>query len=175
MLEYENYVISPSFFLSHENPSENYYFLPQVAGLPTNVSFLQKLANHCAFQDGKVETHFIEHFKDELFVDPNNSVLAKEAYDTAKFSAAMVAACVIEKEHSAGKENLRGRFRSQTFSFMPHFVEPTSTYICCCHVQEAMAYSPFGTLLLLSESIIVQLVQQNLSGRMNMTAVARFH
>ncbi|GMN48839.1 hypothetical protein TIFTF001_018013 [Ficus carica] len=80
----------------------------QVAGLPTNVSFLQKLANHCAFQDGKVETHFIEHFKDELFVDPNNSVLAKEAYDAARFSAALVAACVIEKEHSAGKENLRG-------------------------------------------------------------------
>ncbi|XP_024025268.1 methylcrotonoyl-CoA carboxylase subunit alpha, mitochondrial [Morus notabilis] len=80
----------------------------QVAGLPTNVSFLQKLASHWAFQDGKVETHFIEHFKDDLFIDPDNLVLEKEAYDAARFSAALAAACVIEKEHSARKENIPG-------------------------------------------------------------------
>ncbi|RVX20709.1 Methylcrotonoyl-CoA carboxylase subunit alpha, mitochondrial [Vitis vinifera] len=44
-----------------------------VAGLPTNINFLQKLANHWAFENGKVETHFIEHFKDDLFVDPRKS------------------------------------------------------------------------------------------------------
>lgn len=87
----------------------NTYFLPQVAGLPTNINFLQKLASHWAFEGGKVETHFIEHFKDDLFVDPNNSVLAKEAHDAARFSATLVAACIIEKEHSTQKENLPGR------------------------------------------------------------------
>ncbi|PON94953.1 Pyruvate carboxylase [Trema orientale] len=80
----------------------------QVAGLPTNINFLQKLANHWAFEGGKVETHFIEHYKDDLFVDPSNSVLAKEAYDAARFSATLVAACIIKKEHSTLKENIPG-------------------------------------------------------------------
>ncbi|XP_015892065.2 methylcrotonoyl-CoA carboxylase subunit alpha, mitochondrial isoform X2 [Ziziphus jujuba] len=78
----------------------------QVAGLPTNINFLQKLANHWAFENGNVETHFIERFKDDLFVDPSNSISAKEAFDAARFSAGLVAACVIEKEHSAWKDNL---------------------------------------------------------------------
>ncbi|KAK3013776.1 hypothetical protein RJ639_010135, partial [Escallonia herrerae] len=42
----------------------------QVAGLPTNIEFLLKLAKHAAFEKGDVETHFIERFKDELFIDP---------------------------------------------------------------------------------------------------------
>ncbi|KAJ7972757.1 Biotin carboxylase [Quillaja saponaria] len=70
----------------------------QVAGVPTNINFLLKLANHWAFQNGKVETHFIEHHKKELFVDPTNSGLAKEAYEAAKLSASLVAACLIQKE-----------------------------------------------------------------------------
>lgn len=56
-----------------------------------------------------METHFIERFKDDLFVDPTNSVLAKEAFDGATFSARLAAACVIEKEHSAWKHNLPGK------------------------------------------------------------------
>ncbi|KAF7818348.1 methylcrotonoyl-CoA carboxylase subunit alpha, mitochondrial [Senna tora] len=70
----------------------------QVAGLPTNINFLQKLADHWAFENGKVETHFIDNYKDDLFVDHNNSALAK-AYKTARLSAYLAAACLIEKEH----------------------------------------------------------------------------
>lgn len=80
----------------------------QVAGLPTNINFLQKLANHWAFEIGKVETHFIEHFKDDLFVDPNNLALANEAYDAAKLSAVIIAACVSEKERCSFEESSPG-------------------------------------------------------------------
>ncbi|GAV78385.1 CPSase_L_chain domain-containing protein/Biotin_lipoyl domain-containing protein/Biotin_carb_C domain-containing protein/CPSase_L_D2 domain-containing protein [Cephalotus follicularis] len=80
----------------------------QVAGVPTNINFLEKLANHWAFKDGSVETHFLEHHKDDLFVDPNNLGLAKEAYSGARFSAALLAACVCEKEQSALKESPPG-------------------------------------------------------------------
>lgn len=55
-----------------------------------------------------METHFIEHFKDELFPDSNNSMVAKEMLDAAKFSAMLIAACVSEKELSASKKNLSG-------------------------------------------------------------------
>ncbi|KAF5455004.1 hypothetical protein F2P56_024623 [Juglans regia] len=84
----------------------------QVAGLPTNINFLQKLANHWAFENGNVETHFIEHFKDDLFVAPTNSTSANEAHDAARLSATLVAACVISSEHSLLEENPPGGNRS---------------------------------------------------------------
>ncbi|KAK7270283.1 hypothetical protein RIF29_23312 [Crotalaria pallida] len=71
----------------------------QVAGLPTNINFLSKLANHWAFENGNVETHFIDNYKEDLFVDTTNSVSAKEAYDAARLNASLVVACLIEKEH----------------------------------------------------------------------------
>ncbi|XP_048233679.1 methylcrotonoyl-CoA carboxylase subunit alpha, mitochondrial isoform X2 [Ricinus communis] len=80
----------------------------QVAGVPTNINFLQKLASHTSFEDGNVETHFIEHHKQDLFTDPNNSMLAKEAYSNAKYSASLLAACLCEKQHSALKESPPG-------------------------------------------------------------------
>ncbi|KAK2987156.1 hypothetical protein RJ640_019716 [Escallonia rubra] len=80
----------------------------QVAGLPTNIEFLLKLANHAAFEKGDVETHFIERFKDELFIDPSNSVSVQKAYDDAKHSAALVAACICEKEHAFLRKNPPG-------------------------------------------------------------------
>lgn len=67
----------------------------QVAGLPTNISFLQSLASHCAFEKGLVETHFIEHFKNDLFVDSADEV-AKETYAAARLGAKLVAACLCE-------------------------------------------------------------------------------
>ncbi|KAM7496005.1 hypothetical protein LguiA_020419 [Lonicera macranthoides] len=70
----------------------------QVAGLPTNIDFILKLANHVAFENGEVETHFIENFKDDLFIDPSHSVSAHEAYNAANHSAALVVACICEKE-----------------------------------------------------------------------------
>lgn len=80
----------------------------QVAGLPTNIDFLLKLANHRAFENGEVETHFIEHFKDDLFVDPSNSVSSEVAYNSANHSAALLAACVCKKEHALLMESPPG-------------------------------------------------------------------
>ncbi|KAJ6306612.1 hypothetical protein OIU78_021853 [Salix suchowensis] len=80
----------------------------QVAGVPTNINFLQKLADHREFENGNVETHFIEHYKDDLFTDPNNLTRAKETYDNARFGATLVAACLCEKEHSTIKSSLPG-------------------------------------------------------------------
>ncbi|XP_047325522.1 methylcrotonoyl-CoA carboxylase subunit alpha, mitochondrial isoform X2 [Impatiens glandulifera] len=74
----------------------------QVAGLPTNINFLTRLASHPAFENGDVETHFIEHFKDDLFIEStNNPVLAQGICDSAKLSASIVVACLFEKEHAA--------------------------------------------------------------------------
>ncbi|KAI3518450.1 hypothetical protein L1887_07216 [Cichorium endivia] len=64
----------------------------QVASLPTNIEFLYKLANHKAFENGELETHFIDHFIDDLFVTPNDSVSAETIYDAAKHSATLLAA-----------------------------------------------------------------------------------
>ncbi|KAA3471161.1 methylcrotonoyl-CoA carboxylase subunit alpha, mitochondrial [Gossypium australe] len=80
----------------------------QVAGVPTNINFLQNLANHKAFEEGNVETHFIEHHKDDLFVDPNNKVIYEDAFSAARLGAKLVAACLCEKERSAMKESHSG-------------------------------------------------------------------
>lgn len=85
----------------------------QVGGLPTNINFLSRLANHQAFQAGEVETHFIEHFRDDLFSD---QVAAQKPYNAAKLSASMVAACICEKEHRALKERPPGIVESLSLS-----------------------------------------------------------
>ncbi|CAO2826500.1 unnamed protein product [Amaranthus hypochondriacus] len=70
----------------------------QVAGLPTNINFLYKLADHWAFENGQVETHFIEHHREALFADSNNLERAEELYKSASHSAMLVAACLCKKE-----------------------------------------------------------------------------
>ncbi|XP_071689478.1 methylcrotonoyl-CoA carboxylase subunit alpha, mitochondrial [Rutidosis leptorrhynchoides] len=80
----------------------------QVAGVPTNIQFLYKLANHKAFANAELETHFIDQFKNDLFVTPNDLVSAKSAFDAAKNSAALVAACICEKEHTLLKKSPPG-------------------------------------------------------------------
>ncbi|KAL3647845.1 hypothetical protein CASFOL_008813 [Castilleja foliolosa] len=80
----------------------------QVAGLPTNIDFLLKLANHQAFESGEVETHFIEMHKDDLFVDPNDQLSTQQVYNAAVHGAAIAAACVCEKEHKEMRENASG-------------------------------------------------------------------
>lgn len=103
-------------YLSRVLPTQISFIL-QVAGLPTNIDFILKLANHEAFKNGDVETHFIENFRDDLFVDPSHMELAKEAYDAAKTSAILVAACFCEKEHVSlrksppGKDQEPGHFQ----------------------------------------------------------------
>ncbi|KAK4407164.1 Methylcrotonoyl-CoA carboxylase subunit alpha, mitochondrial [Sesamum angolense] len=66
----------------------------QVAGLPTNIDFLLKLSNHGAFENGEVETHFIDLHKDNLFIDPNDQLSKQQVYNAAIHGAAIAAACV---------------------------------------------------------------------------------
>ncbi|XP_075507546.1 methylcrotonoyl-CoA carboxylase subunit alpha, mitochondrial [Primulina tabacum] len=80
----------------------------RVAGLPTNIDFLLKLAYHGAFEKGEVETHFIELHKDDLFIDSNNLLSTQKARNAAVHSAAIAAVCVCEKEHAAVKERAPG-------------------------------------------------------------------
>ncbi|XP_020579668.1 methylcrotonoyl-CoA carboxylase subunit alpha, mitochondrial isoform X2 [Phalaenopsis equestris] len=79
----------------------------QVAGLPTNIGFLYKLANHWAFEKGLVETHFIEHFKEDLFIDSGVDIAAGTSA-SSKLGAAFVAACICEKDHNTYKEKFPG-------------------------------------------------------------------
>ncbi|KAK4763189.1 hypothetical protein SAY86_008957 [Trapa natans] len=100
----------------------------QVAGLPTNIDFLTKLANHQAFEDGNLETHFIENFKDDLFIDPANSLSVKEAHDDAEYFAALVAACICKKEHCNLQDGALGNgLHSMWYASLPfrvnHLVE----------------------------------------------------
>ncbi|KAG8389314.1 hypothetical protein BUALT_Bualt02G0216500 [Buddleja alternifolia] len=80
----------------------------QVAGLPTNIDFLLKLANHGAFENGEVETHFIELHKDDLFIDQNDSLSTEQAYNAAIHGASIAAACLCEREHATMREGFPG-------------------------------------------------------------------
>lgn len=94
----------------------NSNLLKQVAGVPTNISFLFKLANHREFENGNVETHFIDHFKDDLF--PSNLEITNTVLGAARFGAKLAAACLIEKENSVFRENLPGNVKVPFFNFM---------------------------------------------------------
>lgn len=103
-----------SIFLLHSALSYgvlfNYFFLlMQVAGLPTNINFLLKLANHSAFENGQVETHFIEHHKDVLFADSSNMELAEEACKSATRSAMLAAACLCKMDINTAKGICQGK------------------------------------------------------------------
>ncbi|KAI0501217.1 hypothetical protein KFK09_016160 [Dendrobium nobile] len=79
----------------------------QVAGLPTNIGFLHKIANHWAFEKGLVGTHFIEQFKEDLFIDSGVDIAAGTS-SASKLGAALVAACICEMDHNSYKENFPG-------------------------------------------------------------------
>lgn len=58
-------------------------------------------------------------------IDPSHVELAKEAYDAAKTSAILVAACFCEKEHASLRKSPPGNIR-----------EPGLFNICnCCSTQ----------------------------------------
>ncbi|KAL0914330.1 hypothetical protein M5K25_014671 [Dendrobium thyrsiflorum] len=79
----------------------------QVAGLPTNIGFLHKIANHWAFEKGLVGTHFIEQFKEDLFIDSGVDIGAGTSA-ASKLGAAIVAACICEMDHNSYKEKFPG-------------------------------------------------------------------
>lgn len=92
----------------------NSSLLWQVAGLPTNIDFLFKLADHWAFANGDVETHFIERFRSELFVDPTDSDVEEKAYDAARLGATLVAACLCTNEISSIR-NVSGKKKVSSY------------------------------------------------------------
>ncbi|WVZ91177.1 hypothetical protein U9M48_037381 [Paspalum notatum var. saurae] len=77
----------------------------QIAGLPTNVGFLQELASHSAFEKGLVDTHFIERYKDDLLSTSMKS--SRESHDVAELGAILAAACICKKDQITSKESLR--------------------------------------------------------------------
>jgi len=82
----------------------------KVAGLPTNIDFIIKLASHRAFQNGEVETHFIERYKDDLFIDGSNSISVEKAESAAKHAASIVAACICQNELATLKDKAPGEY-----------------------------------------------------------------
>ncbi|XP_019188514.1 PREDICTED: methylcrotonoyl-CoA carboxylase subunit alpha, mitochondrial-like [Ipomoea nil] len=77
----------------------------QVAGLPTNIDFLSKLAHHCAFENGEVETHFIEQYRDDLFISAG---IAQEACNAMRRGASIAAACICKMELTASRDSAPG-------------------------------------------------------------------
>jgi len=77
----------------------------QIAGLPTNVGFLQELASHSAFEKGIVDTHFIERYKDDLL--STSTKASGESHGVAELGAILAAACICKKDHITSKESIR--------------------------------------------------------------------
>ncbi|RLM99697.1 methylcrotonoyl-CoA carboxylase subunit alpha, mitochondrial [Panicum miliaceum] len=77
----------------------------QIAGLPTNVGFLQELASHSAFEEGIVDTHFIERYKDDLL--STSTKASGESDGVAELGAILAAACICKKDHITSKESIR--------------------------------------------------------------------
>ncbi|KAK6141359.1 hypothetical protein DH2020_024909 [Rehmannia glutinosa] len=73
----------------------------QVAGLPTNIDFLLKLANHGAFENGEVETHFIEMHKDDLFIDPSDQLSTQQVYNAAVHGAPLQLLVFVKRRTSS--------------------------------------------------------------------------
>ena len=86
--------------------------------MPTNINFLYKLVDHWAFENGQVETHFIEHHREALFADSNNLERAEELYKSASHSAMLVAACLCKKEINTMKGICQGKHMADLFSFI---------------------------------------------------------
>jgi 3-methylcrotonyl-CoA carboxylase alpha subunit len=77
----------------------------QIAGLPTNIAFLQELAGHSAFERGLVDTHFIERYKNDLL--STAATASSEEHDAAELGAILAAACICRKDHITSEESLR--------------------------------------------------------------------
>uniref|UniRef100_A0A453JQR7 Methylcrotonoyl-CoA carboxylase subunit alpha, mitochondrial n=1 Tax=Aegilops tauschii subsp. strangulata TaxID=200361 RepID=A0A453JQR7_AEGTS len=89
----------------------------QIAGLPTNVAFLQELAGHNAFERGLVDTHFIERYKDDF--QSTSAKASGEAHDAAKLGAILAAACICKKDHISSEESLRDKTLSVWYTRPP--------------------------------------------------------
>lgn len=114
----------------------------QVAGLPTNINFLFKLANHWAFESAQVETHFIEHHKNELFADSTNSELMEEGYKSATRSAMFVAACLSKMKINKARRIHQGERSSLSIWYSD---PPFRVNYCAKHDLEFEWENDYGT------------------------------
>uniref|UniRef100_A0ACD5XGR2 Uncharacterized protein n=1 Tax=Avena sativa TaxID=4498 RepID=A0ACD5XGR2_AVESA len=89
----------------------------QIAGLPTNIAFLQELAGHSAFERGLVDTHFIERYKNDLL--STAATASGEAHDAAELGAILTAACICRKDHITSEESLRDKTLSVWYARPP--------------------------------------------------------
>ncbi|RAL45146.1 hypothetical protein DM860_015552 [Cuscuta australis] len=77
----------------------------QVAGLPTNIDFLSKVVHHYAFENGELETHFIEQYKDDLLSSASSLGTAQEAYRVMRHGASIAVACICKMELEASRNS----------------------------------------------------------------------
>jgi 3-methylcrotonyl-CoA carboxylase alpha subunit len=77
----------------------------QIAGLPTNVGFLQELAGHSAFEKGLVDTHFIERYQNDLLSTSTQALSG--SHEAEELGAILAAACICKKDHVSSEVSLR--------------------------------------------------------------------
>ena len=102
----------------------------QIAGLPTNIAFLQELAGHSAFERGLVDTHFIERYKNDLLSISGKA--SGEAHDAAELGAILAAACICKKDHITSEESLRMLYSCPFFLLLRQHCQYVLmlTYVC---------------------------------------------
>lgn len=101
--------------------------------MPTNIGFILKLANHGAFENGDVETNFIELHKNDLFANQNDSLSIEKAHNASNHGATVAAACICQQELAAMRESISGKLTS-------HFFLPRTIYVSgikfCNHARQ---------------------------------------
>uniref|UniRef100_A0A0D9Y189 Methylcrotonoyl-CoA carboxylase subunit alpha, mitochondrial n=1 Tax=Leersia perrieri TaxID=77586 RepID=A0A0D9Y189_9ORYZ len=89
----------------------------QIAGLPTNVGFLQELSGHSAFEKGLVGTHFIERYQNDLLSTSPQALSG--SHEAAQLGAILAAACICKKDHISSEVSLRDKTLSVWYTHPP--------------------------------------------------------
>lgn len=114
-----------------------------------------------------METHFIEQYKDDLFISACNTGIAQEACNAMRRGASIAAACIWKMELAASRDSAPGKFKLvisgnlffNSYKFLIFFNEQE---VCFC-----------GMLILLLESIIWLVELWNLKAMMSITIMAQ--
>ena len=89
----------------------------QIAGLPTNTSFVQSILGHQAFIDAEIETNFIPKYEGDLFTTVNFGDLQKFGIN---HSFALASMCAMESAGQAsGPWSASDGYRSNMFHVRP--------------------------------------------------------
>uniref|UniRef100_A0A0E0RJR1 Methylcrotonoyl-CoA carboxylase subunit alpha, mitochondrial n=1 Tax=Oryza rufipogon TaxID=4529 RepID=A0A0E0RJR1_ORYRU len=89
----------------------------QIAGLPTNVGFLQELAGHSAFEKGLVDTHFIERYQNDLLSTSTQALSG--SHEAEELGAILAAACICKKDHVSSEVSLHDKKLSMWYAHPP--------------------------------------------------------